>query len=236
MNIPSARGWTLVAGLLVASGAQAHAFWVDPPPRQAAALKTGPCGGIARTGTAVTYQAGSTVQLTWTETISHPGWYRIAFSPGADNDFDSHILVDHIANPTGLQPSNVLDVTLPSTPCEACTLQLIQVMTETTPYSSYYSCADIRLVVTPVDGGIPSLDAGTAPPDAGPAVDAGSDVTRDGGQVPGLAGFTGVGGGCGGKAGGASSALLLVLAFAWTPRPRHTRSPLTASRNPRPPG
>jgi len=37
-------------------------------------------------------------------------------------------------------------ITLPTTPCENCTLQLMQVMQVNEPYSSFYwQCADIKI-------------------------------------------------------------------------------------------
>ena len=223
MKTEPSRHWIKVAGLLLASVAQAHAFWVDPAPRQATALKTGPCGGVARTANFVTYQAGSTVQVTWTETIPHPGWYRIAFSPGTDGDFDSHVLADNIPNADKAQKSNVLDVTLPSTPCDACTLQLIQVMTDSVPSSNYYSCADIRLVAAPVDAGTPPdagntpPDAGTPPDDAGLVADSGSEPPSDGGLSTGI---EVVRGGCSGKATALSGAMLFAWALSQARRER----------------
>ena len=76
-----------------------------------------------------TFAAGSTITVTWRETVGHSGRYRIAFDPdGADlADFNSHILAD-IADPAGAAGAHSLDVTLPNTPCSNCTLQLIQVM------------------------------------------------------------------------------------------------------------
>ena len=88
---------------------------------------------------------GQTITVTWAETVNHPGYYRIAFSPSGDTGFDANVLMNNIPNPAGLQATNSATVTLPATPCTQCTLQLIQVMTESTPPSNYYSCADITI-------------------------------------------------------------------------------------------
>jgi uncharacterized protein (TIGR03382 family) len=109
--------------------------------------------------------------VSWIETIDHPGYYQLFFS--AANDQNWVLIADQIPIPTGTQPGS-MEITLPSTPCTTCTLQLIQVMTET--MSNYYSCAD--LVLTAPNG---APDAGTSPPpvDAGSSVDAG--VAQDAG-------------------------------------------------------
>ena len=108
-----------------------------------------------------TYTAGETVTLFWDETVGHGGRYRVAFdADGADlADFNDHILLD-IADPAGgsgnLGTGNgwAVSVTLPNTPCDNCTLQLLQVMNgntvdrvpDPTNKSTYFQCADIRIV------------------------------------------------------------------------------------------
>lgn len=185
------RAWPFIvaSGLLLGSAAHAHARLIYPTPRtQDDGLKTGPCGGIAPTNNPTVFTPGQQVYVQWQETIAHPGHYRIAFSPANDQGFDQNVLADNIPNPTGIQDGGI-NVTLPSTPCEGCTVQLIMVMTNTMPPSNYYSCADIAL--RPPDAGM-TQDAGS--PDAGldagaldaGTVDAGAEdagVLEDGGQV-----------------------------------------------------
>ena len=65
-------------------------------------------------------------------------------------------------------------VTLPDTPCDRCTLQLIEFMEDKLQDGNpdndiYYSCADLILVAAPADEGAPD-----ASPDAAP--DAASDL------------------------------------------------------------
>jgi hypothetical protein len=104
-------------------------------------------------------QAGSTITVTFQETIQHPGYFRIAFSPDGLSGFDQHILVPMIADTDGLNYS--AQVHLPSTSCDNCSLQLIQCMDGSLPpiasCNNYYSCSDIVLT-----GGSPggSADAG----------------------------------------------------------------------------
>ena len=167
---------------LFASNAAAHIELLDPPPRYSLpSNKACPCGDGAgnrtcnttaaqstdpnRSTNVTTFEAGSTITITAEEYINHDGRMRVAFDPeGADlADFNQNILHDE-ADPN--EPSGRMwefEVTLPSTPCESCTLQVIQVMNGNTttpvmdpaPMSTYYSCADIRLVApgTPLEGG-----------------------------------------------------------------------------------
>lgn len=137
------RGLALIA-LLQPAWAFAHARLTSPTPRNTAANKTGPCGS-PRTANATTFAPGATITVTWTETINHPGYYRIAFSPSGDTGFDANVLLNNIPNPAGLQANNSATVTLPTTPCTQCTLQLIQVMTDDNPPTNYFSCADITI-------------------------------------------------------------------------------------------
>src|SRR5579864_1281255 len=50
--------------------------------------KLGPCGnetGGTPTGMVTAYQAGATITITVTPTITHPGWYRVALIEGASS-------------------------------------------------------------------------------------------------------------------------------------------------------
>src|SRR5690606_27431906 len=121
-----------------------HALW-DPqgiikPRSNRDDIKSGPCGE-SRGSTPVTLTAGSTVDLSIERTIYHRGYFRIAFSPANDQGFDDHVLADRIPE-TSSQRFYTVSVTLPDTECNACTLQLIQVMLDRNPPTNYYSCAD----------------------------------------------------------------------------------------------
>ena len=137
-----------------------------------------------------TYAPGETITLTWRETIGHAGRWRVAFdADGADmDDFNANILLD-IPDPSGTAGNTgngdlwEVQVTLPTTPCDNCTLQLVQMMdgntTDPVPdpvgRSSYYQCADIEItdsgpVVTddtdsPVDTDSPTDTDATGPVD-----------------------------------------------------------------------
>lgn len=120
-------------------------------------LKTGPCGGIAQLPLAQRTQivAGSKITVEWEETIEHPGWYRLAFSPNGSTGFDANVLLDNIPDKTGSVSRNApttwhrysAEIDVPTTPCENCSIQLIQVMTDNPAIlRNYYSCADVRIV------------------------------------------------------------------------------------------
>lgn len=170
-----------------------------------------------------TFAPGATITVTWLETIDHPGYFRIAFQPngqvfgippagagaggfptvnqeGVDATNQSIVLKDRIADGT-LSTT----VTLPNMECANCTLQFIQVMTDSPPYTIdalsndiYFNCADITLSTTP------------GAPDAGPG--AGPDAGA-GGPDAGTGGTGSVDGGCSTSGGGglAGTALLVGL-------------------------
>lgn len=113
-----------------------------------------------RSANVTTLEAGSTLTVRFDEYIDHGGRFRIAFDPdGADMaDFNAHVLLD-VADPLRVTSNTdqpgiwEFEVTLPDTPCENCTLQLVQAMhgnetdpvLDPAPLSSYYVCADLRL-------------------------------------------------------------------------------------------
>ena len=141
-----------VLTIAAAQPAAAHIALRSPAPRTAE-QKTGPCGaaGSTRGTTVTTYQPGETITVEWDETVDHPGHYRIAFDDSGDDVFVNpsratddfpFTLVDRITDKVGGRYTQ--QVTLPTTPCDDCTLQLMQVMTTTEPYNSFYwQCADI---------------------------------------------------------------------------------------------
>lgn len=144
-----------VASLATLSAvADAHIALRSPAPRTAD-QKAGPCGAAGSTrGTKVTnFAPGATITVEWDETVDHPGHYRIAFdddgddvfqNPNNPNDNFAFTLMEPIADHAA--GHYTAQVTLPTTPCTNCTLQLMQIMTTTVPYNSfYYQCADITI-------------------------------------------------------------------------------------------
>jgi len=161
---------SIVTAILLTTGtAGAHITMTSPTPRTLA-NKAAPCGaaGSTRGTTAATFAPGATITIEWDETVDHPGHYRIAFdddgddlfqNPNNPNDNFPGTMAEPIADKSGGHYTQA--ITLPTTPCENCTVQLIQVMTTAVPYNSfYYQCADIRIA----EGGDPGGDAGTPDP------------------------------------------------------------------------
>ena len=185
-----ARLTLLTSALVVSASASAHISLIEPTPRYTVneGIKACPCGAGSQANNrtcgvptersdparnesrASTFVAGSTITLRFDEFVAHSGRYRVAFdADGADqDDFDANPLVD-IPDPSGNTGNTgegsiwEIEVTLPSTPCDNCTLQLIQMMDGNTTdpvdssigRSTYYQCID--LVLTPAedtDGGV----------------------------------------------------------------------------------
>ncbi len=136
--------------LLIPASAWSHARLLPAgalkPRNTNAGNKGGPCG-VPRTSQPTVLAPGQVVTVEWEEVIDHPGYYRIAFSPSGDRGFDQNILADHLTDLQGgtLPHRYSTTVTLPTAPCEQCTIQLIQYMSESQPPSLYYSCADIAI-------------------------------------------------------------------------------------------
>ncbi|MBC7369985.1 MAG: lytic polysaccharide monooxygenase [Bdellovibrionaceae bacterium] len=111
-------------------------------------IKSGPCGGLARSLTPATLTPGQNVVIEFEETIFHPGRFEIYFSPAGEANFTLlKTIPQNPANNSGNVPHQFLtSVTLPNVTCTDCTLQLIQVMLENPAVPSlYYSCADLQL-------------------------------------------------------------------------------------------
>jgi hypothetical protein len=153
----------IVFASLSARESEAHARFklngTTPPRNNSTGLKVGPCGNIPRTNAPTKLVAGQNVKIQYEEVVDHPGYYRIAFSPNGDANFDQNILADQLPDTAGAGVhSYETTITVPSTPCTQCTLQMIQYMTENNPPSLYYSCADIEIVTT-----MPSPTPGVSP-------------------------------------------------------------------------
>lgn len=172
------------------SRAAAHTLLLAPAPRSNAdGLKLGPCGNVPRTATPSRFNAGATLTVSWRETVEHPGNYRIAFAPADDAGFNDNVLADLIADTGGAAPHEYsTTITLPSTPCTGCTLQLSQYMSDS--MTRYFSCADIELLAADADASPPGTPDG-APlgnGDAGalPTADASHSIENPYGAAPGL--------------------------------------------------
>jgi predicted carbohydrate-binding protein with CBM5 and CBM33 domain len=155
------RTFVLAAGLAAATAASvasAHARLKPTgtlkPRSDSSGLKTGPCGSVAVDETKrVTLEAGDTLAVQWEETINHPGSFKFSFSENGATGFESNLLKEVPDTQDGSvtfdDPSTYHQYTttleVPDITCDKCAIQLIQVMTESTPPTFYYSCADIKI-------------------------------------------------------------------------------------------
>ena len=130
---------------------------------------------VEETGDVTTFRAGQEITVEWQETIGHPGHFRIAVATDRDDLFDPEVettngdgvsgdsisaeIMSPVAYPVlvdGLFPRATVSgaqatpfsttVTLPDEPCENCTLQVIQFMSQHAPGYFYHHCANIRIV------------------------------------------------------------------------------------------
>ncbi len=166
---------------LDAAVAHAH-IQLQYPAQRDAAQKRGPCGlsGSVRGDDPAVFAPGETITVIWTETIGHPGHFRISFDDDGDDDFvdpagyddlytNATVLLDDIPD-TGCGDVSRVAVTLPDIECERCTLQVVQVMTDKRPYGAgndlYYQCADIALRPGGRDDPDPDSSAGPGAADS----------------------------------------------------------------------
>jgi hypothetical protein len=203
--------------MLFTSNAGAHIKLGSPVARDPS-LKAGPCGtaGSVRGTNVTTFEPGEKITVTWTETVDHPGHFRISFDengtddfvdPKAFDDFDTapSVIVDNIADKVGSMQMYSQEVTLPNVECDNCTLQLIQVMTDKPPFGGgndlYYQCADLVLK----GGGSPSGASSSAASGSSSAASGSSSAASGSSSAAsGSGGGAAAGGGGDGEGGGSS--------------------------------
>jgi hypothetical protein len=173
------------AALCVAApSAFGHARLVSPAPRSTSdGIKSGaPCGPGSRSANPTYVKPGSTLTVSFEETIDHQGCFIVQLLK--NNVPYAPAVVEKKADPvnTGVSQSapraESVQITLPNVDCDDCTLQLQQVMVPaaqnlaqcpgtTVAGDIYFSCSDIRITNDPPpivqDAGTP--DASSPPPD-----------------------------------------------------------------------
>ena len=218
----------LIPCLVTAKLAQAHIRLMSPTARYTQddnGLKTAPCGSGTATGAPpMPLVPGQTLTVTWKESVSHAGHYRIALSANV-SDFTeptsltipstlpSWDLADGIQDKTGTQTYSQT-VQIPNTECPVCVLQLLQIMstgtdgTNTGPFSGvYHACADVSVSASNADAGTgrDTASAADARADAVPKDSSDSSAMRmDTMQAAG--GATGSGGNGGAGTSGSTAA------------------------------
>jgi hypothetical protein len=162
------------------------------------------------------YAPGQTITLQWTEVISHAGWYRIAIAADRNEFVDPPIEVAANGNSAdaGIENPPVLPVladgvyphalglsktwppytiTLPTTPCAKCTIQIIQVMLDhpsnlgNLPDGApnpdgflYHHCMDISIGATDAGESSSGSSSGAGGSDASGSGSGGSDASGSG--------------------------------------------------------
>jgi hypothetical protein len=178
---------------------------LDQPPKRDAAMKTHPCGGTgARSATPAVFAPGQKITVQWHETVVHPGFFRIALSmDGTTFPTDPTDPPPAVAAPVlAIIPkvdgitSHSSDITLPETPCETCTIQVIQYMRAHPPPYYYYQCADIAIRTGGSGGAGGATSTGGGP--GGGAGGVGGLANGAGGGVPDGVSGNGPGNGAGG--------------------------------------
>lgn len=202
------RRFLLLVALCVPTTALAHfrldspasAYSQTPPPGNGDPQKAAPCGPAAGAGMATTAMTtvapGGMLPLTITETISHPGWYRVSIAQNegalpAMPTLQNCNALQKVATPTlPMLADGVFEhtaaFTTPQTSqiklpdgyeCNNCIVQVVQYMsTSAVPNCYYYHCARVNISNSP-----PVMpDAGVGNPTTGDAGTTGSSETTGG--------------------------------------------------------
>ena len=202
------RQFVIASAVVFGGPGRAHAhFKLDAPASWAnqdslgTPLKSAPCGQsdpgnpAVATNAVTRLMAGSTVTITITETVFHPGHYRVALAadqnslpadPTAHPDSNSAcgtadimttpalpVLADNmLAHTTPFTGPQSFQITLPAgMTCANCTLQVIEFMSNH-PLNDpggcfYHHCANVAISASGADGGTVGGDGGTGGGDGG---------------------------------------------------------------------
>lgn len=156
---------SLALAMFACAQAHAHVELTYPAGRAGTNSAAGvPCGihDTPGRGPARKLLPGATIEVRWTETIQHPGHYRISFDEDGQDDFvdptsytdfyaNASVLLDDIPDVSGVS-QHFASIVLPDIECDNCTLQLVQVNTDKPPFTEgegsndlHRTCADITL-------------------------------------------------------------------------------------------
>lgn len=166
---------TLISGLFCAESILGHARFTPGYPLKLRNPSDGlkdpanPCGAAPTTNAKerTVFKAGQQVEIVFEETIDHPAKYKIAFSLDETDNFNVTLMDLDSFDDDNRRPEMIpqkqdkdgrvsdrqknpriyrYTITIPETPCETCSLMLLQRMFDRTPPNNYFSCADIRIV------------------------------------------------------------------------------------------
>jgi hypothetical protein len=168
-----------LATLSLTGAASAHTVLVSPAPLTANDdAKTDPCGCTFGSGTIICppdypvteVQAGAQVSITWNETVQHTGEFRLSFAAKAPEDVTQADMDDSVLQmvvPDDQMGGLVTQsFTMPSTPCDLCTIQVRQFMEGADP-PYYFTCAAVRIVDGAGGGAASGTTSGAGPSGAG---------------------------------------------------------------------
>lgn len=140
----------------------------------------GPCATFTtRSNTPMQLTPGQSLTITVQETINHPGRFYVQFLPANDQNFWA--AGNRLALVEDTQNNGTTNITfnVPITPCDGCTLRVLQEMDEQ-PGEFYVHCLDIRIAsATPTPTPTPT-------PSPSPTVAAASTTTTE--NRPGFGG------------------------------------------------
>lgn len=191
----------LALALLGSSGmSHAHALLTYPQPRDN--LDThkdpnGPCGAT-KTNSPTALVAGSTINVTWTETVNHQGCFVFDVSTDNDVTWQQLAVAKHQTIPDTPRPYSA-QIQIPNTAtCTNCTFRMRQIMygldtdpcppPSIPPGATYYSCADVTLTANDPPPDM-ATDAAMAPPtDPGASVNKGCHLLPGSPSAPPILG------------------------------------------------
>jgi hypothetical protein len=182
--------------LFIESTGRAHIDLLSPEPRASgsgnAYLDRPPCGQRASGRTldkVSTFRPGETISVSWDAYVRHPSYFRLSFDPNGDDSFsqrasapvdparddparlpqgEGELILDYVLDRAGELSQVEHLVTLPSEPCEPCTLQLTQFIYDVPiEEATYYQCADVVLAGDPIAAPAADAELGAAPRAAG---------------------------------------------------------------------
>ena len=183
MNVRALFGGIVaIAAFSWAPCATAHVRVDSPTPRDNADNhKSGPCGGVARTGSFTRLDIGQKVTFKFTETVEHEGCYQVHLSTDGDKTFTKLAELPDPPN-NGTPKAFSLEANLPAgVSCKACTLRVTQLMlgrqcvagdepNKMSAGDTYFSCIDVCI----------GTDCPAAVADGGATTDGGAGSSSSG--------------------------------------------------------
>jgi hypothetical protein len=195
--------------LSVGPAARAHIDLLSPEPRARgsgnANLDRPPCGqrepGRIPDKVSV-FRPGETISVSWDAYVRHPSYFRLSFDVDGDDSFsertslpvdparddparlppgEGELILDYVLDRAGELSQIEHQVTLPSEPCESCTLQLTQFIYDVPiDEATYYQCADVVLAGDPVAAPVAEAETAAAPASEGCALHGSAGRRRSG--------------------------------------------------------